>query len=132
MEPVLHSLQPVLRGALILGLWLSVFAQIPAVSDASVFPSERKAPEFSLTVLPSALIGRRVATPTCKPGTGVYSNNQNVSCTIASGATGCFTTSGIPPTAPTPGTVSYTHLDVYKRQVYSNNRRAWGLRGCTW
>ena len=104
MEPVLPSLQPVLRGALILGLSLSVFVQIPAVSDASVFPSDRKAPEFSLTVLPSALIGRRVATPTCKPGTGVYSNNQNVSCTIASGATGCFTTSGIPPTAPTPGT----------------------------
>ncbi|MGA9389130.1 MAG: chitobiase/beta-hexosaminidase C-terminal domain-containing protein, partial [Candidatus Sulfotelmatobacter sp.] len=64
---------------LILGLSLSVFAQTPAVQG-------------------------RVATPTCTPGTGVYSNNKNVSCTIANGATGCFTTSGIPPTAPTPGT----------------------------
>ena len=104
MEPVLHSLPPVLRGVLILGLSLPVFAQIPAAPGVSVFPSDRKAPEFSLTVLPSALLRRRVAAPTCTPGTGVYSNNQNVSCTIAGGATGCFTTSGIPPTAPTPGT----------------------------
>ena len=60
MEPVLHSLQPVLRCALILGLSLSVFAQIPAAPDASVFLTDRKAPEFSLTVLPPARAGRLV------------------------------------------------------------------------
>jgi hypothetical protein len=37
-EPILHSLRAVLRGALILGLSLSVFGQIPAAADASVFP----------------------------------------------------------------------------------------------
>jgi hypothetical protein len=58
MEPVLHSLKPVLRGALILGLSLSLFAQIPAAPDAPIFTSDRKVPEFS--VLPPALIRRPV------------------------------------------------------------------------
>ena len=48
MEPVLYSLQAVLRGALILGLSLSVFAQIPAAPDASGFPLGRKASRFSI------------------------------------------------------------------------------------
>lgn len=43
MEPILHSLRAILRGALILGLSLSVFAQIPAVPAASGFPSGRNA-----------------------------------------------------------------------------------------
>ena len=55
MEPVLYSLKPVLRGALILGLSLSVFAQIPAAPDASGVRSDRKAPTPPLTVLPPAL-----------------------------------------------------------------------------
>jgi len=56
MEPVLYSLQTALRGALILGLSLSVFAQIPAAPDASSIRSDRKAPDFPLTTLPPALI----------------------------------------------------------------------------
>ena len=60
MEPVLYSLQAVLRGALIVALSLSVFAQIPAAPDASGFPSGRKAPAFLLTALPPALIPRPV------------------------------------------------------------------------
>ena len=55
MEPVLYSLQSVLRGALILGLSLSVFAQIPAAPDASGVRSGRKAPTPPLTVLPPAV-----------------------------------------------------------------------------
>jgi len=55
MEPVLYSLKPVLRGALILGLSLSVFAQIPAAPDASGVRSDRKAPTPPLTVLPPAV-----------------------------------------------------------------------------
>ncbi len=58
MEPVLYSLQAVLRAVLILGLSLTVFAQIPAAPDASGFPSGRKAPDFPLTALPPALIPR--------------------------------------------------------------------------
>ena len=58
MEPVLYSLQAVLRGALILGLSLSAFAQIPAAPDASGFPLGRKASDFPLTALPPALIPR--------------------------------------------------------------------------
>jgi hypothetical protein len=54
MEPVLYSLKSVLRGALILGLSLSVFAQIPAATDASGVRSDRKAHTPPLTVLPSA------------------------------------------------------------------------------
>ena len=60
MEPVLYSLQAVLRGAVILGLSLSVFAQIPAAPDASGLPSGRKVPDFSLTALPPAFISRPV------------------------------------------------------------------------
>lgn len=41
MEPILLSLRAVLRGALVLGLSLTVFAQIPAAPDASGFPFER-------------------------------------------------------------------------------------------
>jgi hypothetical protein len=48
--------------------------------------------------------GGTVNTPTCTPGTGTYSNNQGITCTIQGGAKGCYTTSGTPPTAPTPGT----------------------------
>jgi hypothetical protein len=56
MEPVLYSLQAVLRVALILGLSLTVFAQIPAAPDASDFSSGRKAPDFPMTTLSPALI----------------------------------------------------------------------------
>ena len=56
MEPVHNFLRAFLRGAVILGLSLSVFAQIPAAPDASGIRSDRKAPEFPLTTLPSAFI----------------------------------------------------------------------------
>src|SRR5712692_3280511 len=56
MEPVRYSRQAFLRGVLILGLSLSVFAQIPAAPDASGFPSSRKVPDFPLTALPPVLI----------------------------------------------------------------------------
>jgi hypothetical protein len=59
MEPILYSLGTVLRGALILGLSLSVFAQIPAAPDASGFPSGRNAFDFP-TAPPPALIPRPV------------------------------------------------------------------------
>jgi hypothetical protein len=55
MEPVLYSLKSALRCALILGLSLSVFAQIPATPDASGLVSGRKAPDFPLTILPPIL-----------------------------------------------------------------------------
>jgi hypothetical protein len=60
MEPVLYSRQAVLRAALILGLSLSVFAQIVAEPDASVSPSSRRLPDFPLTVLPPSLSPRPV------------------------------------------------------------------------
>ncbi|HMJ21605.1 MAG TPA: hypothetical protein VK513_06835 [Terriglobales bacterium] len=56
MEPVLYSLQAVLRGALILGLSLTVFAQIPATQETFGFPSGGKGPDFPFTVLPPALV----------------------------------------------------------------------------
>ena len=56
MEPILYSLQTVLRGALILGLSLSSFAQLPAAPDTSGFPLGRKVPDFPLTALPPDLI----------------------------------------------------------------------------
>jgi hypothetical protein len=56
MEPVHYSLQAFQRGVLILGLSLSVFAQIPAAPDASGFPSGRKVPNFPFTALPPILI----------------------------------------------------------------------------
>ena len=60
MEPLLYSLRAVLRGALILSLSLTVFAQIVAEPDASVFPSGRKAADFSLAVSQPALVPRPV------------------------------------------------------------------------
>jgi hypothetical protein len=60
MEPVLYSLRTVVRGALILGLSLSVFAQISAAPDVSGFPLDRKIPDLPLTALPPALIPRPV------------------------------------------------------------------------
>src|SRR5438876_800895 len=42
MEPILYSTQAVLRGALILALSLSVFAQIPAVPAASGLSTDRR------------------------------------------------------------------------------------------
>jgi hypothetical protein len=54
MEPVLYSLRAVVRAALILGLSLSVFAQIPAAPDASGFHLDRKTSDFPLTALPPA------------------------------------------------------------------------------
>jgi hypothetical protein len=60
MEPVLYSLRAVLRGALILGLSLSVFAQIPIAPDTSGFPFGRKTPDLPLTALPPAPIPRPV------------------------------------------------------------------------
>jgi hypothetical protein len=59
MEPILYSLKLVLRGALILALSLSVFAQIPAAPDASGFPSDRRAPDFPLSAVPPADIPNR-------------------------------------------------------------------------
>jgi hypothetical protein len=50
MEPILYSLRAVLRGALILGLSLSVFAQMVAQPDASISPWGRTAADFSLMV----------------------------------------------------------------------------------
>jgi len=58
MEPVLNSLRAVLRNALILGMSLTVFAQIPAAPDASGSPLGRKTHDFPLTALPPALIPR--------------------------------------------------------------------------
>ena len=55
MEPVSYSLQTVLRGALILGLSLMAFAQIPSVPDASRFRSGRKPPASPSSVLPPAV-----------------------------------------------------------------------------
>jgi hypothetical protein len=60
MEPLLYSLRAVLRGALILSLSVTVFAQIVAEPDASVFPSGRKAADFSLAVSQPALVPRPV------------------------------------------------------------------------
>jgi hypothetical protein len=60
MEPILCSLRAVLRGALIVALSLSVFAQIPAAPDASGFPLGRKTLHFPLTALPPALTPRPV------------------------------------------------------------------------
>jgi hypothetical protein len=48
--------------------------------------------------------GGGLATPTCSPGTETTNNTISVSCTVVSGATGCYTLSGTAPTAPTPGT----------------------------
>ena len=56
MEPILYSLRAVLRGALILGLSLSVFAQVVAEPDASVLPWSRKAADLSLTVSQPAVV----------------------------------------------------------------------------
>ena len=60
MEPLLYSLRALLRGTLILSLSLTVFAQIVAEPDASVFRSSRKAGDFSLAVSQPALIPRPV------------------------------------------------------------------------
>jgi len=60
MEPVPYLLQEVLRGALILGLSLSGFAQISAAPDPADFASGRRAPDFPLTALPPALVPRPV------------------------------------------------------------------------
>jgi hypothetical protein len=60
MEPILYFLRAVLWGALILGLSLSVFAQIPASPDASGFLFGRKPPDFPLTALPPAPTPRPV------------------------------------------------------------------------
>jgi hypothetical protein len=56
MNPSIIPYRHSLRGVLILGLSLSVFAQIPAAPDASGFPSARKVPDFPLTALPPVLI----------------------------------------------------------------------------
>ena len=56
MEPIHYPVQAFLRGVLILGLSLSVFAQISAAPDASGFPSGRKVPDFPLTALPPVLV----------------------------------------------------------------------------
>ena len=60
MEPILYSLRTVLRGAFILGLALSVFAQIPAPPNVSGFPLGRKTSNFPLMALPPALVPRPV------------------------------------------------------------------------
>ena len=106
MEPILCSLQTVLRGALILGLSLSSFAQLPAAPNTSGFPLGRKSPDFPLTALPPALIPQlafefhgirigdemkqaerkflslRVASPSSKPGLcGSDGNSRIATCT---------------------------------------------------
>jgi hypothetical protein len=60
MEPVLCLLQVSLRGALIVGLSLSAFAQIGSAPDGSILRSGREVPDVSLTVLPPALTSRPV------------------------------------------------------------------------
>jgi len=60
MEPILNSLRSLVRGTLILGLSLSVFAQIPAAPDASGFPLGGKTHDFPLTALLPALNPRPV------------------------------------------------------------------------
>jgi hypothetical protein len=56
MNPFIIPYRHSVRGALILGLSLCVFAQIPAAPDASGLPSGRKVPDFPLTVLSPVLI----------------------------------------------------------------------------
>ena len=58
MELILHSLQAVLRGALILELSLTVVAQIPFSPDASGFPLDGKLAPSPIAVLPNALVPR--------------------------------------------------------------------------
>jgi hypothetical protein len=60
MEPIYHFPHAVLRGALILGLSLSAFAQLHAAPDTSGIPLGRKFPDFPLTALPPALIPQPV------------------------------------------------------------------------
>jgi hypothetical protein len=60
MEPVLYLLKALVRCALIVAFSLSVFAQIPAVPDASGVRLGRTAPDFPLTALPPAFIPRPV------------------------------------------------------------------------
>ncbi len=55
METFRYFLQAALRGALIVGLSLSVFAQIPGAPDASGLVSGRKALDFRLATLPPIL-----------------------------------------------------------------------------
>jgi hypothetical protein len=55
MEPVLYPLKALVRCALIVAFSLPVFAQIPAVPDASGVSLRRTAPDFTLA-LPLALI----------------------------------------------------------------------------
>ncbi len=54
MEPVFYSLRAVVRAALILGLSLSVVAQIPVAPDASGLPLGRKTSHFPLSARPPA------------------------------------------------------------------------------
>jgi hypothetical protein len=55
MEPVLYPLKALVRCALIVAFSLPVFAQIPAVADASGVSLRRTTPDFTLA-LPLALI----------------------------------------------------------------------------
>lgn len=48
--------------------------------------------------------GGTLAAPVCTPGTGNYGGAQTVNCTLPGSSTGCYTTTGVAPTAPTPGT----------------------------
>ena len=51
-----------------------------------------------------ASTGGTLSAPTCVPGSGTYSGTQTVSCTLPGLSTGCYTTNGVAPTAPTAGT----------------------------
>jgi hypothetical protein len=51
METFGYFLQAAVRGSLILGLSLSLLAQIPAVPDASGFHSGRNVQDFPFSVL---------------------------------------------------------------------------------
>ena len=54
MQPILYPLKALVWCALIVAFSFSVFAQIPAVPDASGVRLRRTAPDFPLTALPPA------------------------------------------------------------------------------
>ena len=75
MEPVFCLLQPALRGALIVGLSLSVLAQTPTAPDPSDLPSGRNVSDFSSTVLPPAFVPRPASSPIPSTFWGIHVHN---------------------------------------------------------
>lgn len=97
------------QGAACAGLSLSSGGAItgtPTTSGTCSFTAKVTDSASTTATQPLSIVvsGGVVATPTCSPGTGTYGSSQSVSCTVAGGATGCYTTSGTAPTAPTAGT----------------------------